>query len=98
MTSTDYRLCAQVAIGIGHLVFFFLIAFGFGLNAVLAGLVGNACGRGDTENAKEFVDRGFIFTVFISISLVIVGFGFGPLIINLISEPGLYQSFAGRYF
>ena len=89
---------AQAAIGIGHLVFFFLIAFGFGLNAAMAGLVGNACGQGDTENAKEIVDRGFIFTVFISILLVIVGFGFGPLIINLISEPGLYQSFAGRYF
>ena len=89
---------AQAAIGIGHLVFFFLIAFGFGLNAAMAGLVGNAYGQGDTENAKEIVDRGFIFTVFISILLVIVGFGFGPLIINLISEPGLYQSFAGRYF
>tara|TARA_Y100000739_G_scaffold227194_1_gene236209 strand:+ start:1943 stop:3304 length:1362 start_codon:yes stop_codon:yes gene_type:complete len=89
---------AQAAIGIGHLVFFFLIAFGFGLNAAMAGLVGNACGQGDTENAKEIVDRGFIFTVFISMLLVIVGFGFGPLIINLISEPGLYQSFAGRYF
>ena len=89
---------AQAAIGIGHLVFFFLIAFGFGLNAAMAGLVGNARGRGDAENAKEIVDRGFVFTVFISIFLVIVGFIFGPLIINLISEPGLYRYFAGRYF
>lgn len=89
---------AQAAIGIGHLVFFFLIAFGFGLNAAMAGLVGNARGRGDAENAKEIVDRGFVFTVFISILLVIVGFVFGPLIINLISEPGLYRYFAGRYF
>lgn len=89
---------AQAAIGIGHLVFFFLIAFGFGLNAAMAGLVGNARGRGDAENAKEIVDRGFVFTVFISIFLVIVGFVFGPLIINLISEPGLYRYFAGRYF
>ena len=89
---------AQAAIGIGHLVFFFLIAFGFGLNAAMAGLVGNACGRGDTENAKEIIDRGFIFSVIISISLVIVGFVVGPLIINLISEPGLYRYFASRYF
>ena len=89
---------AQAAIGIGHLVFFFLIAFGFGLNAAMAGLVGNARGRGDAENAKEIVDCGFVFTVFISIFLVIVGFIFGPLIINLISEPGLYRYFAGRYF
>ena len=89
---------AQAAIGIGHLVFFFLIAFGFGLNAAMAGLVGNARGRGDAENAKEIVDRGIVFTVFISIFLIIVGFVFGPLIINLISEPGLYRYFAGRYF
>ena len=89
---------AQAAIGIGHLVFFFLMAFGFGLNAAMAGLVGNARGRGDTENAKEIVDRGIVFTVFISIFLIIVGFVFGPLIINLISEPGLYRYFAGRYF
>ena len=89
---------AQAAIGIGHLVFFFLMAFGFGLNAAMAGLVGNARGRGDTENAKEIVDRGIVFTVFISIFLIIVGFVFGPLIINLISEPGLYRYFASRYF
>ena len=64
----------------------------------MAGLVGNARGRGDTKNAKEIVDRGIVFTVFISIFLIIVGFVFGPLIINLISEPGLYRYFAGRYF
>jgi len=89
---------AQAAIGIGHLVFFFLIAFGFGLNAAMAGLVGNALGRGEIQRAEEIVDHGLIFSISISILLMIVGFTFGPLIINLISEPGPYRYFSVRYF
>ena len=57
---------AQASIGIGHLVFFFLMAFGFGVNAAMAGLVGNARGRGDTENAKEIVENGVDMSVIVT--------------------------------
>ena len=49
---------AQAGIGIGHLVYFFLIAFGFGLNAAMAGLVGNSLGEKKISEAKVLIAKG----------------------------------------
>jgi Na+-driven multidrug efflux pump len=60
---------AQAGIGIGHLVYFFLIAFGFGLNAAMAGLVGNSLGEKKISEAKVLIAKGISLAIFISKSL-----------------------------
>ena len=89
---------AQAGIGIGHLVYFFLIAFGFGLNAAMAGLVGNFLGERKINEAKVLITRGIILTIFISIILIVFGVVCGPLVINLVSEAGPYREYSVRYF
>ena len=64
---------AQAGIGIGHLVYFFLIAFGFGLNAAMAGLVGNALGERNINEAKLLITMGISIAVVISIILMVFG-------------------------
>ena len=82
---------AQAGLGIGHLIYFFLIAFGFGLNAAMAGLIGNLLGEGNINGAKKIVAQGIVFSIFISVSLILLGFVFGSFTLNLVSEPGLYR-------
>ena len=89
---------AQAGLGIGHLIYFFLIAFGFGLNAAMAGLIGNLLGKGNINGAKKIVAQGIVFSIFISVSLILLGFVFGSFTLNLVSEPGLYRYYASRYF
>ena len=36
---------SQAGLSLGYLVYFFIAAFGFGLNAAMAGLLGNAIGK-----------------------------------------------------
>lgn len=68
---------AQAGIGIGHLVYFFLIAFGFGLNAAMAGLVGNSLGEKKISEAKVLIAKGISLAIFISISLIVFVFYVG---------------------
>ena len=89
---------AQAGIGIGHLVYFFLIAFGFGLNAAMAGLVGNALGERKINEAKLLITKGISLAVVISIILMVFGIICGPLVINLVSEVGSYREYSVRYF
>ena len=47
---------SQAGLSLGYLVYFFVAAFGFGLNAAMAGLMGNAIGKDDanTSSLAEF--------------------------------------------
>jgi putative MATE family efflux protein len=89
---------AQAGIGIGHLVYFFLIAFGFGLNAAMAGLVGNSLGEKKISEAKVLVAKGISLAIVISIGLIVFGILCGSSIINLVSETGSYREYSVRYF
>ena len=73
---------AQAGLSLGYLVYFFIAAFGFGISAAMAGLLGNALGRKD-ENVNELAFNGLIFAGFISLILMIFGWGLGYRILNL---------------
>lgn len=88
---------AQAGLSLGYLVYFFIAAFGFGISAAMAGLLGNALGRKD-ENVNELAFNGLIFAGFISLVLMIFGWGLGYRILKVVSEPGLYSNLAHRYY
>ena len=88
---------AQAGLSLGYLTYFFIAAFGFGLNAAMAGLLGNAIGK-QKEHIPSLALNGLIFSIFLSCALMIFGWFVGYRILNLISEPGLYREFGLRYY
>ena len=88
---------AQAGLSLGYLVYFFIAAFGFGISAAMAGLLGNALGRKD-QNANKIAFSGLIFAVFISVILMVFGWCFGYRMLSVVSEPSLYSNLAHRYY
>ena len=58
MLSTD----SQSGLSLGYLVFFFIAAFGFGLNASMAGLMGHAIGQ-KNKDTSSLACNGIIFSI-----------------------------------
>lgn len=94
MISTE----AQAGLAIGYQSFFILMAVGFGLQAALSALVSNAKGAGETARARGLAAQGISYGVIAVIALMILGTLIGPLLINLVSEPGGYRTAAQGYF
>ena len=88
---------AQAGLSLGYLVYFFIAAFGFGLNAAMAGLMGHAIGKKD-KNTSSLAFNGIIFSIFLSILLMIFGWLFGFRMLELVSEPGAYRDLGLRYY
>ena len=63
---------AQAGLSLGYLVYFFIAAFGFGISAAMAGLLGNALGRKD-QNVNKIAFNGLVFAAFISVILIEYG-------------------------
>ena len=63
---------SQAGLSLGYLVYFFIAAFGFGLNAAMAGLMGHAIGKRE-KNTSSLAFNGIIFSIFLSILLMIFG-------------------------
>ena len=92
--STD----AQAGLAIGFQAFFILMAVGFGLSSALSALVSNAKGSKDAEQTQTFIAQGLIYGVIATVVLMIVGWFLGPMLITLVSEPGVYRNAALGYF
>lgn len=92
--STD----AQAGLAIGYQAFFVLMATGFGLSSALSALVSNAKGSGDTSQTQRLAAQGLSFGVLVTLLSMFVGWIVGPLLINLVSEPGAYRDAALGYF
>lgn len=92
--STD----AQAGLAIGYQAFFVLMAIGFGLSSALSALVSNAKGSGDTSQTQRLAAQGLSFGVLVTLLSMLVGWIVGPLLINLVSEPGAYRDAALGYF
>ena len=92
--STD----AQAGLAIGYQAFFVLMAIGFGLSSALSALVSNAKGSGDSSQTQRLAAQGISFGIVATIVSMFVGWFLGPMLINLVSEPGAYRDAALGYF
>lgn len=92
--STD----AQAGLAIGFQAFFIMMAVGFGLSSAMSALVSNAKGSKNDADARLFATQGISFGVLATGVLMVVGWFGGPLLINLVSEPGAYREAATGYF
>ena len=93
LLSTD----SQAGLSLGYLVYFFVAAFGFGLNAGMAGLMGHAIGNND-KNTSSLAFNGIIFAIFLSLLLILFGWLVGFRMLELVSEPGIYRDLGLRYY
>ena len=93
LLSTD----SQAGLSLGYLVYFFVAAFGFGLNAAMAGLMGHAIGKND-KNTSSLAFNGIIFSIFLSMLLILFGWLVGFRMLELVSEPGIYRDLGLRYY
>jgi putative MATE family efflux protein len=92
--STD----AQAGLAIGYQAFFVLMAIGFGLSSALSALVSNAKGSGDNSQTQRLAAQGLSFGIIATLVSMVIGWFIGPLLINLVSEPGAYRDAALGYF
>ena len=88
---------SQAGLSLGYLVYFFIAAFGFGLNAAMAGLLGHAIGKRD-ENTSSLALNGIVFSIFLLAVLMIFGWLFGFRMVNLISASGIYRDLGLQYY
>ena len=93
MLSTD----AQAGLAISFQVFFILITIGFGLNAAMGALVGNALGKKNPDEAKRTAAQGITYAVIATIVVGILGLIFAPSLLAIVSEPGSYRDAANQY-
>ena len=93
MLSTD----SQSGLSLGYLVFFFIAAVGFGLNASMAGLMGHAIGQ-KNKDSSSLACNGIIFSIFLAIFLMVFGWLIGFRMLELVSEPGVYRDLGLRYY
>jgi Na+-driven multidrug efflux pump len=88
---------SQAGLSLGYLVYFFIAAFGFGLNAAMTGLLGHAIGKKD-KNTSSLAFNGIVFSIFLSVVLMIFGWLIGFRMLSLVSEPGVYRDLGLRYY
>lgn len=89
---------AQAGLAIGYQAFFILMAVAFGLSSALSALVSNAKGSKDPVATKRYATQGIGFALITTAILIVVGMIAGPMLINLVSEPGGYRDAAQGYF
>lgn len=94
LLSTD----AQAGLALGFQAFYILMAVGIGLGAAMSALVGNALGRREARGARRLAAQGISYGIAASLVLMVAGRWLGPLIITLVSEPGIYRQAGIGYF
>lgn len=92
--STD----AQAGMAIGFQAFFIMMSMGFGIGSAMGALVGNARGRKDDAESRQFIMQGLSFATVTTMLLIGIGALIGPYLIQLVSEPGAYRDAGTGYF
>lgn len=88
---------AQAGLTIAFQTFMLLISLGIGLGTAMGALVGGSLGQKNKEAARTFAVQGICYGLLGTLILFIVGFGFTPELVNLITEPGAYRDAAHSY-
>lgn len=63
-------------------VFFLIIAFSSGFSSALTGLISNAIGAKDFDEARKTFYQGLSFSIILSVIITVVGYAFSPYILS----------------
>lgn len=88
---------AQAGLTIAFQAFMLLISLGIGLGTAMGALVGGSLGQKERQAARTFAVQGLCYGILGTLILFIVGFGFSPDLVNVITEPGAYRDAAQNY-
>ncbi len=88
----------QAGLALGFQAFFIAMSVGIGLGAAMSALVGNALGARDKRQARRTAAQGLAFGLLAALILGLVGQWYGPALVRLVSEPGLYRDAGIRYY
>jgi len=88
---------ALAALSISFPVYFVIIAFGFGIATGANALIANSLGAGKTEEAQKYSMQSLMFSILISLILMIVGWIFSPSLFRLLGASGEYLQIATSY-
>ena len=88
---------ALAAMSLSFPVFFILLAIGTGVSTGATALIGNALGRGEREEARQFLLQSLSFALLHALTLSALGFAFLPAIFSFMGARGEYLSLALSY-
>jgi putative MATE family efflux protein len=88
---------ALAAMSLSFPVFFILLAIGTGISTGATALIGNALGRGERNEARQYVLQALSFALLNALALTVVGLAFLPSIFSFMGARGEYLSLALNY-
>ncbi|MBT1070379.1 MATE family efflux transporter [Pelotalea chapellei] len=88
---------ALAAMSLCFPVFFIVLSIGAGVSTGATALIGNALGRGDHEEARQYILQALSFALVNAILLVIAGHAAGPHIFQFMGAEGEYLALAVSY-
>jgi putative MATE family efflux protein len=88
---------ALAAMSLSFPVFFILLAIGTGVSTGATALIGNALGRGELNEARQYVLQALSFALLNALVLTAVGLVFLPSIFRFMGARGEYLSLALNY-
>jgi putative MATE family efflux protein len=88
---------ALAAMSLCFPVFFLILAIGSGISTAATALVGNALGRGNHDEARQYVIQSLSFALIHAILLTILGIVLAPYIFSFMGASGDYLQLATSY-
>lgn len=93
---TDTYFAGQIstqalsALTLSFSVFFMMIAFAGGMSEAVTAMVGNALGKKDNKQAGHITLNAFVFALFLSFVLTLIGLLLTPYLMSLLGAKGAY--------
>ena len=88
---------ALAAMSLSFPVFFIILSIGTGVSTGATALIGNALGRADHAEARQYVLQTFSFALIHALALTFLGLVFSPLIFRSMGAQGEYLALALSY-
>lgn len=88
---------ALAAMSISFPVFFIILSVGAGVSTGATALIGNAMGRGEHEEGRQYVLQSFSFALIHALLLTMLGIAFSPRIFTYMGASGEYLALALGY-
>jgi putative MATE family efflux protein len=88
---------ALAAMSLSFPVFFILLAIGTGVSTGATALIGNALGRGEQGEARQYILQALSFALLNALALTVLGLLFSPYIFRLMGAQGEYLALATSY-
>ena len=81
---------ALAALSFNFSIFFMIIAIAGGMSQGTTALVGNALGENDNTKAKNIMLNSFVFALFLSLALTLLGYFVSPFLLVVLGAKGEY--------